>query len=60
MKFRLLLIATLFSITLFAQEKTEEAKSPWSYKGITGLNFSQTSFTNWSEGGETQWQVMCI
>jgi len=52
MKFRLLLIATLFSITLFAQEKTEEAKSPWSYKGITGLNFSQTSFTNWSEGGE--------
>ena len=30
-----------------AQEET-----PWVHSGITGINFSQTSFTNWSEGGD--------
>ncbi len=52
MKIKLLFIASLFSIALLAQENAEEVKGPWTYQGITGLNFSQTSFTNWSEGGE--------
>lgn len=52
MKVKFLLIATLLSTALFAQENPEEIQSPWSYKGITGFNLSQTSFTNWSEGGE--------
>lgn len=30
----------------------EEEKKAWSHNGLTGVNFSQTSFTNWSAGGE--------
>ena len=47
-------VAAIFSLNAFAQ-KTEEAKpeqKAWEVKGTTGLNFSQTSLTNWSAGGE--------
>ncbi len=40
---------------VFAQDadSTEEKKEPkWTITGITGLNMSQTSFVNWSAGGE--------
>ncbi len=30
----------------------EENKSAWSFKGNTGINFSQASFINWVAGGE--------
>ena len=29
-----------------------QEESAWTHEGLTGVNFSQTSFTNWSEGGE--------
>lgn len=45
----LLLLAQV--ITLSAQEETKEVKA-WELKGVTGLNFSQTSLSNWSAGGE--------
>ncbi|MDR1810872.1 MAG: DUF3078 domain-containing protein [Prevotella sp.] len=36
------------------EEKKEEVKS-WELKGVTGLNFSQTSLSNWSAGGENSY-----
>lgn len=47
MKLRLFALVALLPMGLFAQEE-----SAWSHSGLTGINFSQTSFTNWSEGGE--------
>jgi len=47
MKKTLLILAVLLPISISAQN--EEG---WKHEGITGINFSQTSFTNWSEGGE--------
>ncbi len=37
------------SISIKAQNTT---KTNWNFNGIVGLNISQTSFTNWSQGGE--------
>ena len=37
----------MLPLSLCAQE--EEG---WNHNGLTGITFSQTSFTNWSEGGE--------
>lgn len=45
------LIISLQTLTMFAEEPAKEVK-PWVYKGVTGINFSQTSMSNWSAGGE--------
>jgi len=45
----ILFLFLTFSLNVFAQDSS---KSNWEYKGIVGLNVSQTSFTNWSQGGE--------
>lgn len=50
MRFKYLFITCLISIGATAQENN--AQSPWTHSALTGLNFSQTSFTHWSEGGE--------
>lgn len=47
MKTKLFILALLAPVFAMAQEET-----PWVHSGITGINFSQTSFTNWSEGGD--------
>jgi len=47
----LLLTIALISISVFSQEEEKEQKS-WELKGAVGLNFSQTSLTNWSAGGD--------
>ena len=47
MKKSLFFLAVLLPMSLCAQEE-----SAWTHEGLTGVNFSQTSFTNWSEGGE--------
>ena len=47
MKKALFLLVALLPLSLAAQD--EEG---WSHKGLAGVNLSQTSFTNWSEGGE--------
>lgn len=49
MKKTLFILAAMLPLSLCAQETKEEG---WSHNGLTGINFSQTSFTNWSEGGE--------
>jgi len=47
MKRALLLLVAIMPLSLMAQEE-----SAWTHSGLAGINFSQTSFTNWSEGGE--------
>ena len=47
MKKALFLLVAFMPLSLAAQD--EEG---WSHKGLAGVNLSQTSFTNWSEGGE--------
>jgi len=47
MKKTLLILAAMLPLSLYAQD--EEG---WNHNGLTGITFSQTSFTNWSEGGE--------
>jgi len=46
MKKTLLFLAAMLPLGLYAQEEG------WNHNGLAGINFSQTSFTNWSEGGE--------
>ncbi len=37
-----------------AQEKADSIK-PWKYNGVTSINFSQVSLTNWAAGGENSY-----
>ncbi|MDR1742866.1 MAG: DUF3078 domain-containing protein [Dysgonamonadaceae bacterium] len=54
-KFFYFLPILFLSAILSAQTAEEPAKveSPWKLSGVTGLNFSQTSLSNWSGGGES-------
>lgn len=49
MKKVLLIAAIMLPLGMNAQEE-----SAWTHSGLAGLNLSQTSFTDWSEGGENQ------
>lgn len=40
----------LFTITSIAQ--TPDSLKPWKTGGLLGLNFTQSSYTNWSSGGQ--------
>ncbi len=43
----------LLSTSIMAADETEEKKDTlWTPKGVIGLNLSQVSFQNWSQGGE--------
>jgi len=46
-----MLIAS-FASSLIAQDVTNTEVKPWELKGVAGLNFSQTSLSSWSAGGE--------
>ena len=48
MKKVLFILAAMLPLGLSAQE----AEEGWNHNGLAGITFSQTSFTNWSEGGE--------
>ena len=52
MKKTLLMAAALLCLPCLANAQDEAPASPWTHNGITGLNLSSSSFTNWSEGGE--------
>lgn len=45
----LLGLGLLLGSSLFAQDKVEDKL--WSFKGVTGINTSQTALVNWSAGG---------
>lgn len=54
-----ILILSIFSTTLFAQDKPKEKpKYGWHKEMVGGLNLTQTSFDNWAQGGENSfaWQ----
>lgn len=46
-----LTLALACSGIALAEESVEETKL-WTIKGVTGINMSQTSFVNWSAGGD--------
>ena len=50
-------LAISLAIATFAQEKAEP-KEGWTHKGNIGLNFGQSSYTNWAAGGQNaiNWQ----
>jgi hypothetical protein len=51
--FYLLFTFVILSATVFAADETEEKKDTlWVPKGIVGLNLSQISFENWTQGGD--------
>ena len=45
-------LALAFAIVSFAQDKPEEQPEGWTHKGNIGLNFGQSSYTNWAAGGQ--------
>ena len=49
---KLMLVAGLLCSTLAVSAQEETSTSKWKIGGISGLNLSQTSLTNWSAGGE--------
>ncbi|MFC2151481.1 DUF3078 domain-containing protein [Bacteroidota bacterium] len=51
----LIITITLVSTALLiAQEETDTLKN-WKFGGVTSVNFSQVSLTNWSAGGENSY-----
>ena len=49
----LLFALVILSATTFAADETEEKKDTlWIPSGVIGLNISQVSFENWTQGGE--------
>ena len=53
-KIILLACITILSLSLSAQETTDSIK-PWKFNGVTSINFSQVSVTNWAAGGENSY-----
>lgn len=45
---------TVVTLSLTAQEKADTVKY-WKFGGVTSVNFSQVSFTNWAAGGENSY-----
>lgn len=50
MKKILTIFIILFCVTIYSQ--TDSLKQGWTPLGVAGLNLSQISFTNWSQGGD--------
>ena len=50
-KHLLLALALLFGVASMAQDKAA-ADTAWTRKGNIGLNFAQSSYTNWAAGGQ--------
>lgn len=48
-KFLFTALALTFAIASFAQEEQPQG---WTHKGNIGLNFGQSSYTNWAAGGQ--------
>jgi len=51
--FYLLITFVILSATAFSADETEEKKDTlWVPKGVLGINLSQVSFENWTQGGD--------
>ena len=52
-KITFILLVLFAAEIVFAQGESEEKKDTlWTPKGVAGINLSQVSFSNWSQGGE--------
>lgn len=52
-KITFILLILFAAQIVFAQGESEEKKDTlWTPKGVAGINLSQVSFSNWSQGGE--------
>lgn len=47
-----LVIGLIIATDISAQSDNDQNQNGWKYNGSIGLNFSQTSLTNWSAGGD--------
>jgi len=56
-KLRLFTLVALMMTTplVFAQDEKEEKPIGWINTMVGGLNFTQSSFSNWAQGGENNW-----
>lgn len=57
-RFTILMVSAvlLLTISMFPQEEEKEApKYGWTKKAVGNINFTQSSFDNWSQGGENSW-----
>jgi hypothetical protein len=59
MKQLISLLAVLIPVLAVAQDTTD-IKGPWSTKGMSSINFSQVSLTNWSQGGESSYAINAL
>ena len=53
-KFTLFVVIALTSAFIYAQEKSDTIQD-WKFNGVTSINFSQVSLTNWAPGGENSY-----
>lgn len=57
MKFKIILIVIMALSMSVAAQDTTSVEGPWKSSGMTSLNFSQVSLTNWAQGGESSYAV---
>jgi hypothetical protein len=48
----MLLLGVMFTLPLMAQDEKKELEDGWHNTLVAGLNLSQVSLTNWTQGGE--------
>lgn len=51
-----LALGLLLALPAWAQDTTT-VSGPWSFDGMTSLNFTQISLTNWAQGGESSYSI---
>lgn len=51
-----LVLGLLLALQTLAQDTTT-VSGPWLFDGMTSLNFSQISLTNWAQGGESSYAI---
>lgn len=49
---KIITLLLFLSINLFSQTPSDSIKSPWTLNGVVGVNLSQVSLSNWSQGGD--------
>jgi hypothetical protein len=49
-------LGLFLALPAWAQDTTT-VSGPWSFDGMTSLNFSQVSLTNWAQGGESSYAI---
>ncbi|MDR1582382.1 MAG: DUF3078 domain-containing protein [Prevotellaceae bacterium] len=52
MKKIFVLLFAMFLTNIIVAQEIKKAPSPWKYSGLSYLNLTQSSFSNWSAGGE--------